>query len=90
MHTFSEGFSIMLHTEGQELTDYYWESLTANGGKEGGCGWLKDKFGVSWQIIPKQLRECLGNPDPEKASRAMTAMMKMSKMIVSDLEDAVK
>jgi len=54
------------------------------------CGWLKDKFGVSWQIIPKQLGECLGNPDPIKSTTARTAMLGMSKVIVSELEAAVK
>ncbi len=53
------------------------------------CGWLKDKFGLSWQIIPKQLGECLSNPNPEKASKAMQAMLKMHKIIVADLEKAV-
>ena len=86
---FSEGVSIFVSCDGQEEVDHYWNSLIATGGEEGRCGWLKDKFGLSWQIIPKQLGESLGDPDPEKASRAMAAMMKMSKIIVKDLQDAV-
>jgi len=60
-----------------------------DGGTPGNCGWLKDKFGLSWQVIPKQLDLCLNNPDPIKAQAAMTAMMGMSKLIVSELEAAV-
>jgi predicted 3-demethylubiquinone-9 3-methyltransferase (glyoxalase superfamily) len=74
----------------QSEVDKYWDALTSNGGSAGRCGWLKDKFGLSWQIIPKQLGECLGNPDPEKSAAAMKAMMGMSKLIVSELEAAVK
>lgn len=87
---FSEAFSIFITCDGQEEVNKYWDQLIANGGSEGQCGWLKDKFGLSWQIIPKQLGECLGNPDPEKAGRAMAAMMQMKKIIVKDLEDAVR
>jgi predicted 3-demethylubiquinone-9 3-methyltransferase (glyoxalase superfamily) len=86
---FSEGVSIFVSCDGQEEVDRYWDALISNGGQEGRCGWLKDKFGLSWQIIPRQLGECLGNPDPEKAAQAMQAMMKMSKIIVKDLQDAV-
>jgi predicted 3-demethylubiquinone-9 3-methyltransferase (glyoxalase superfamily) len=90
MFTFSEAFSIFVLCEDQVEVDKYWDALTADGGAEQRCGWLKDKFGVSWQIIPKQLGECLGNPDPIKAAAAMKAMMGMSKLIVSELEAAVK
>lgn len=82
---FNEAFSIFVNVDGQEEVDKYWNALIANGGEEGRCGWLKDKFGVSWQIIPKQLGECMGNSDPAKASHAMGEMMKMSKIIVKDL-----
>ena len=71
--------------DGQEEVDYFWNTLTADGGEESRCGWLKDKYGLSWQIVPKQLGECLGSSDPERASYAMAAMMKMSKIVVSEL-----
>ena len=70
--------------------DYYWNKLTADGGEESRCGWLKDKFGLSWQIVPEALGRCLGNPDPVKAQKAMQAMLKMNKVIVADLEKAVE
>ncbi len=85
MFTFTEAFSIFVNVDGQEEVDKYWNALLADGGEAGRCGWLKDKFGVSWQVIPKQLHECLGDPDPAKASHAMDEMMKMSKIIVKDL-----
>jgi predicted 3-demethylubiquinone-9 3-methyltransferase (glyoxalase superfamily) len=90
MFTFTEAFSIFILCEDQAEVDKYWDALTADGGAPGRCGWLKDKFGVSWQIIPKQLGESLANPDPAKAAAAMEAMMGMSKLIVSELEAAVK
>lgn len=90
MFTFSEAFSIVILCNDQAEVDKYWDALTADGGTPGRCGWLKDKFDVSWQIIPKQLGECLGNPDSSKAEAAMNAMMGMSKLIVSELEAAVK
>ena len=87
---FTEAFSIFITCSGQEEVDKYWEAFISNGGEAGNCGWLKDKFGLSWQIIPVQLGQCLGNPDPEKAAAAMDAMMGMSKLIVSELEAAVQ
>ncbi len=87
--TFNEAVSIYVNCKDQDEVDYFWEKMTADGGEESMCGWLKDKFGVSWQIIPEALNECLGNPDPEKAGKAMQAMLKMKKIIVKDLEDAV-
>jgi len=90
MFTFSEAFSIFVLCEDQVEVDKYWDALTSNGGAAGRCGWLKDKFGVSWQIIPKQLGECLGNSDPAKAAAAMNAMMGMSRLIISELEAAIK
>jgi len=89
MFTFSEAFSIFILCSDQVEVDKYWDALTADGGTPGRCGWLKDKFGLSWQIIPKQLAECLANPDPSKSAAAMNAMMGMSKLIVSELEAAV-
>ena len=90
MFSFTEAFSIFILCQDQAEVDKYWDGLTSNGGTAGRCGWLKDKFGLSWQIIPKQLGECLGNPDPVKSAAAMNAMMGMSKLIVSELEAAVK
>jgi predicted 3-demethylubiquinone-9 3-methyltransferase (glyoxalase superfamily) len=90
MFTFTEAFSISVLCENQAEVDKYWDALTSDGGTAQMCGWLKDKFGLSWQIIPKQLGECLGNPDPSKSAAAMEAMMGMSKLIVSELEAAVK
>jgi len=89
MFTHSEAFSILVECDGQEEVDRYWDAFIAAGGTPSQCGWLKDKYGVSWQIIPKQLGECLGNPDPEKAGRAMEAMLSMQKIIIADLEAAV-
>jgi len=88
--SFTEAFSIFILCQDQAEVDKYWDGLTSNGGTAGSCGWLKDKFGLSWQIIPKQLGECLGNPDPVKSAAAMNAMMGMSKLIVSELEAAIK
>ena len=90
MFTFTEAFSILILCDNQAEVDKYWDALIADGGVAGRCGWLKDKFGLSWQIIPKQLGECLGNPDPIKSAAAMSAMMGMSKLIVSELEAAVQ
>ena len=90
MFTFTEAFSIFILCDDQAEVDKYWDALIADGGAPGRCGWLKDKFGLSWQIIPKQLGECLGNPDPVKSAAAMNSMMGMSKLIVSELEAAVK
>ncbi len=72
----------------QAEVDDLWNKLTADGGEESRCGWLKDKFGVSWQIIPKQLGELMGDKDPEKAQRVVQAMLKMQKIIVADLQKA--
>lgn len=75
--------------ETQEEVDYFWEKLT-EGGEESMCGWLKDKFGLSWQIIPKDLGEVLNNPDPEKAQKGMQAMLKMRKLNIADLKSAME
>ena len=72
--------------EAQEEVDYFWDKLTADGGKESRCGWLKDKFGLSWQVIPKALGRYLSDPDRQKADRAMQAMLKMQKIIIADLD----
>jgi predicted 3-demethylubiquinone-9 3-methyltransferase (glyoxalase superfamily) len=89
MFKFTEAFSIFILCNDQAEVDKYWDALTVDGGTSGRCGWLKDRFGLSWQIIPKQLGECLANSDPVKSAAAMKAMMGMSKIIVSELEAAV-
>lgn len=86
--SFSEGISLFVSCETQAEIDRYWSMLTANGGSEGRCGWCKDKFGVSWQIIPKSLGELFGDEDRAKAGRAMQAMMGMKKLDIAALERA--
>jgi predicted 3-demethylubiquinone-9 3-methyltransferase (glyoxalase superfamily) len=85
---FAEGISLYVDCANQAEVDELWGKLTADGGEESRCGWLKDKFGVSWQIIPKQLGELMGDKDPEKAQRVVQAMLKMNKIIVADLQKA--
>jgi predicted 3-demethylubiquinone-9 3-methyltransferase (glyoxalase superfamily) len=87
--TFDEAISFQVHCEDQEEVDHYWSTL-AEGGEEGPCGWLKDKFGLSWQIVPKRLTELLADPDRERAERAMAAMLKMKKIDVAELEAAAE
>jgi len=86
--TFSQGISLAVTCESQAEIDRYWSELTENGGKEGRCGWLTDKYGVSWQIVPKVLPELLGDKDRAKASRAMQAMMGMKKLDIPALRRA--
>ena len=85
---FTEAISFSIDCADQEEVDYYWEKLTADGGQESQCGWLKDKFGMSWQVVPRALPQLLSSADKAKAGRAMQAMMKMKKIIVKDLEEA--
>ena len=85
---FNEAVSMFVHCEDQAEVDHFWNTLTADGGEESMCGWLKDKYGLSWQIVPKQLGELLGDPDPERSSRVMQAMLKMQKIVIADLESA--
>jgi len=87
---FTEAVSFVIHVGGQEEIDYYWNALTADGGEESICGWLKDKFGVSWQVTPQKLIEYISNPDKEKAEKAMQAMLQMHKIDLSALEAAVR
>lgn len=84
----NEAFSFILNVDGQEEVDKYWNALIADGGEESQCGWLKDKFGVSWQVIPKKLYELTGGSDKEAATRATNAMLQMQKIIVADLQKA--
>jgi len=85
---FTPAISLFVSCENQEEVDYYWTKLLAGGGEESQCGWLSDKFGLSWQVIPKQLGECLQDKDPAKSGRAMEAMMKMKKINIKKLKDA--
>lgn len=88
LFTFNESISMVITCEDQAEVDHFWDGLTANGGHPGRCGWLKDRFGLSWQVVPKQLRVLMSDPDREKAARVMAAMMRMDKIVVADLEAA--
>ena len=85
--SFNEAISFEVSCESQEEVDAYWSKLS-QGGEEGPCGWLKDRFGVSWQIVPTRLWELVTDPDEEKAQRAMAAMLKMGKIEIDELERA--
>ena len=87
---FNEAISLYVDCKSQEEVDYYWEKLMSGGGAPSQCGWLKDKFGVSWQIVPDALPRLLKDPDRAKANRVMQAMMKMKKIVVADLEAAAR
>lgn len=88
MFKFNEAISLVINCERQEEIDYYWERLTADGGEESMCGWLKDKFGVSWQVNPTILGELMGGPDAESAKRATQAMFGMKKFDIAALKKA--
>ena len=88
-HKFNEAVSFMVSCEGQEEVDKFWNALTEGGGEESRCGWLKDRFGLSWQIVPTALPRMLQDPDPEKSRKAMDAMMQMGKIEIEALERAV-
>jgi predicted 3-demethylubiquinone-9 3-methyltransferase (glyoxalase superfamily) len=85
---FTEAISLFVNCESQEEVDDLWERLTADGGAPSQCGWLKDKFGLSWQIIPSALLEMLSDEDPEKSKRVMRAMLQMTKIEIKDLKHA--
>ncbi len=85
---FTEGISMHVRCENQEEVDYYWERLQEGGGEESMCGWLKDRFGVSWQIIPTALYELRSDPDPARAQRAVEAMLRMRKLDIAQLRAA--
>ena len=84
---FTEAISFWVHCQTQDEVDFYWEKLSA-GGTEIQCGWLKDKFGLSWQIVPTVLPELLSNPDPEKSKRVMKVMLTMKKLDIRALQQA--
>lgn len=86
---FNEAISFQVHCEEQGEVDYYWDKLSEGGDKKAQqCGWLKDKYGVSWQVIPNVLSELLGDPDPEKSQRAMKAMLQMKKIDIEEIRRA--
>lgn len=86
--SFSEAVSFQILCEDQAEVDHYWSRL-ADGGQEGPCGWLKDRFGLSWQVVPTLVPELLGDPDPERAQRAFAAVMGMGKIDIAQLRQAV-
>ena len=85
---FTEAISFMIDCKDQAEVDYYWDKLTANGGEPSQCGWLKDRFGLSWQVVPSTLGELMTNPDPAKANRVTQALMQMGKIDIATLEAA--
>ena len=85
--TFNEAVSFQVLCDSQEEVDRYWETLS-DGGEQGPCGWLRDRFGVSWQVVPTALPRLLGDPDPERSQRVMQAMMGMKKLEIDELERA--
>jgi predicted 3-demethylubiquinone-9 3-methyltransferase (glyoxalase superfamily) len=85
---FTETISFSVTCADQDEVDHYWTALTADGGEESVCGWLKDRFGLSWQIVPQRMYDLLSDPDPFRANAAVEAMMKMRKLVIADLEAA--
>jgi predicted 3-demethylubiquinone-9 3-methyltransferase (glyoxalase superfamily) len=85
---FTEAISLFVHCDSQEEVDHFWHGLIADGGREDQCGWLKDPYGLSWQIIPDRLMELMGDADPGRSRRATEAMLKMQKIDIAELERA--
>jgi predicted 3-demethylubiquinone-9 3-methyltransferase (glyoxalase superfamily) len=85
---FNEAISVVIEVDDQAEVDRLWEALTANGGEPGPCGWLKDRFGLSWQVVPRRLNELVSDRDPDRARRAMEAMLQMGKIDIAELERA--
>lgn len=85
---FSEAVSFMISCADQDEVDYYWDRLTADGGRAGQCGWLTDRFGLSWQVVPEGMGAVFGDPDPKRAERAMQAMLTMGKLDIAVLRAA--
>jgi len=86
--TFSEAISLVVRCETQAEVDHYWDGLLAGGGAEGRCGWLKDRYGLSWQVVPNALPRLLADPDPAKAGRVMQAMLQMTRLDLPTLQRA--
>ena len=87
-YKFTEAVSFVVNCDTQEEIDHYWNSFLADGGKELACGWINDKFGLAWQIVPSQLGKYLSSGDKEKSNRVMQALWSMNKLIIADLEKA--
>ena len=85
---FNEAVSLSIDCDSQAEVDRYWTALTANGGEEGPCGWLKDRYGLSWQVNPHRLGELLQDADPRRAKAAMDAMMKQKRIVIAEIEAA--
>lgn len=83
---FNEAISFVINTKDQAETDYYWEALTKNGGEEGSCGWCKDKYGLSWQVVPTEYFELIHSDDPSVREKAMKNTLKQKKLILSELK----
>ena len=86
---FNDAISLAVVCDDQEEVDRYWSALTADGGRQVMCGWLRDRFGVSWQIIPSGLNDLLADPDPVRAKKAMVAMLAMKRIVLADIEAAM-
>lgn len=86
--TFNEAISLSVDCESQDEVDRLWGALTANGGEEGPCGWLKDAYGLSWQIVPTRLQELISDPDANRSQAAVKAMLGMKKIVIEELEAA--
>jgi predicted 3-demethylubiquinone-9 3-methyltransferase (glyoxalase superfamily) len=84
-HPHTDAFSLFVSVRGQDEVDHYWDALLAGGGRPNRCGWLTDRFGLSWQVIPDELPAALGDPDPAKSQYAMQAMLKQQKIVISEL-----
>jgi predicted 3-demethylubiquinone-9 3-methyltransferase (glyoxalase superfamily) len=84
----SEAFSFVVQCKGQEEVDHYWDTLLSDGGSPSVCGWLKDRFGLSWQVVPEEFFRLTSDPDPAKSARVMAAMMQMTKFDIAKLEAA--
>lgn len=87
-YKFNEAVSFFISVETQDEVDYFWNALIAGGGEESMCGWLKDRFGLSWQVVPTALVRYLSDPDRERSNRTMQAMLKMHKIVIADLDKA--
>lgn len=87
-YDFDESISFVIDCATQEEVDHYWEGLLAGGGKEIACGWLRDRYGLRWQVVPTELPSLLSDPDPERAQRAMKAMLSMTKLDIGAMKEA--
>lgn len=88
MFQFTEAISFFVNCKTQDEVNYFWDKLTADGGQPSQCGWLKDKYGLSWQIVPETLMQLMGDKDPKKANNVMRAMLKMGKIDIKKLQEA--